>query len=732
MKINFGKMNFEDKAYNFKFFEEKILNFWLSNNFYSPEYKNDRKETFCITLPPPNANSPLHLGTMSGNTVQDILGRYNRMLGKKVLLVPGKDHAAIQTEVIFEKHLLKEGIRKRDLTREDFLSRCFDFCMTNANIARDQEKKIGLSADFTREKFTLDKSLTNVVYETFIQMYKDGLIHRDKRIINWCPRCETALSDIDTEYKEEKGILYYIKYGDLVIATTRPETKMADSAIAINPKDKRYKHLLGKTIHIESVEGERTLPVIADYLVDKDFGTGILKVTPGHSKDDFVIGERHNLPIISVIDMNGRSTFGKYKGMKIRKAREEIVKDLYKLDLIEKQEDIVHNVQVCERCKSTIEPLISYQWFLRTKDLAKKSIEKIELQEIKIYPQRQEKNLIRWLENIEDWCISRQQWWGQRIPIYYCGGKETIVDNNGDIQEKMLGCGEIIASITPPKTCPKCKSNKIIQDEDIFDTWFSSCQWPYTALGGVNSEDFKMFYPANVMETGRDILFFWVARMIILNIYKTENIPFRNVYLHGLILDREGKKQSKSRGNGIDPSSMIDQFGTDALRLALVSGIAPDQDTKLYNEKIQGFRNFINKIYNSSRFIFLQMQDLDEKDREFIRENTGKYCIKSKVNIQKELLDLKHMTHSNFKSFDIGITAHNLQNFYHHTYCDSYLEDAKNDKSIEAKAELIYTFYTLIKLMHPFVPFITELIFQNLKEENLIKTKEESIMYETV
>ena len=725
-------IDIENTAYNFNLFEEKILDFWISNNFYSPEYKNDRTKTFCITLPPPNANSPLHLGTMSGNTIQDILGRYHRLLGEKVLLVPGKDHAAIQTEVIFEKYLEKQGIKKRDLEREDFFKRCFDFCMTNAKIAREQEKRIGLSADFTREKFTLDPDLTKIVYETFVDMFNKGLVYRGKRIINWCPRCKTALSDIDTEYKEDFGILYYIKYGDLIVATTRPETKMADTALAVNPKDKRYKHLIGKTIEIESIEGKRLLPVISDSIVDPNFGTGILKVTPGHSKDDFIIGERHNLPIISVIDTLGRSTFGKYKGEKITDARKNIVQDLYKLDLIEKEENITHNIQVCERCKSTIEPLISYQWFLKTKDLAKKAIEKVEREEIKIYPKRQEKNYIRWLENIEDWCISRQQWWGQRIPAYYCGGKKTVIDNNGDIEEIILGCGKIFVTTTPPKKCPKCSSKKIVQDDDIFDTWFSSCQWPYTALGGTNSKDFKEFYPTNVMETGRDILFFWVARMVIMGIYKTDNIPFSEVYLHGLILDKNGVKQSKSKGNGIAPQDMITRFGTDALRLSLVSGISPDQDTRLYDEKIKGFRNFINKVYNSSRFVLLQTKDLSDKDRMFIREHQEFGSKIDNIDIQTELISFLKSIKKKIDHFNIGNAAFDIQNFYHHRFCDIYLEEIKNKKDLQAKSELVYVFYELIKIMHPFIPFITELIFQTLKENGLINSKEISIMYERI
>ena len=727
-------MNIEEKAYNPKSVEEKILSFWQDSNLYSPEYKSNkgRLKTFTIILPPPNANSPLHLGTMSGNTIQDILGRYHRMIGDKVLLIPGKDHAAIQTEVVFEKVLEKKGIKKRDLTREEFYEQCYKFCLENAQIARSQEQRIGLSADYTRERFTLDKDITDMVYDTFIRMFKDGYIYRGKRIINWCIKDQTALADIDTEYRQDDGKLYYIKYGDLTVATTRPETKMADVALAVNPKDKRYKHLIGTTIKILSVEGERSLPIIGERSVDPEFGTGVLKVTPGHSKEDFRIGEKNNLPIISVIDTRGRMTYGKYKDLKLKEGREKIVEDLQSLGLIEKIEEIKHNIQICERCKQDIEPLISYQWFIRTRDLAKRAIIASENEQIKFYPKRQEKNYLRFLENIEDWCISRQQWWGQRIPAYYCGGKETVIDSNGDITEKILGCGEIIVSKDTPKECPKCKNKNIVQDDDIFDTWFSSTQWPYTVLGGVDSKDYKEFYPTNVMETGRDILFFWVARMVMMGLYTTGKAPFSKVYLHGLVLDKEGQKQSKSKGNGIDPRDMIDKYGTDALRLSLVSSIAPDQDFRLYDEKVKGFRNFINKIYNSARFIFLKMEDLTDKEKAELQKQlySGKISTKTNINIHQEMND--HISNINrfMENFDIGIAAFEIQNFYHHTFCDIYLEEMKQYNSIESRAELIRVFLQNILLMHPFIPFITENIYQTLKEKNLIDNSEDSIMYE--
>jgi valyl-tRNA synthetase len=727
-------MNIEEKAYNPKSVEENILNFWQDNNLYSPEYKSNknRKKTFSIILPPPNANSSLHLGTMSGNTIQDILGRYHRMIGDKVLLIPGKDHAAIQTEVVFEKILEKKGIKKRDLTREDFYTQCYEFCMQNRKIAKTQELNIGLSADYSRERFTLDNDITNMVYDTFIRMFNEGYIYRGKRIINWCIKDQTALADIDTEYREEEGKLYYIKYGDLTVATTRPETKMADVALAVNPKDKRYKHLIGKSIQIVSIEGERSLPIIGDRGVDPEFGTGVLKVTPGHSKEDFKIGENNNLPIISVIDTRGRITYGKYKDLKIKEGREKIVEDLQKLGLIEKIEDIKHNIQICERCKQEIEPLISYQWFIRTKDFAKEAIKASENNEIHFYPKRQENNYMRFLENIEDWCISRQQWWGQRIPAYYCGGKETIIDSKGDITEKILGCGEIIVSKDKPNECPKCGNKNIVQDEDIFDTWFSSTQWPYSVLGGVGSKDYKEFYPTNVMETGRDILFFWVARMVMMCIYTTGKVPFSKVYLHGLVLDKEGQKQSKSKGNGIDPKDMIDKYGTDALRLSLVSSISPDQDFRLYDEKVKGFRNFINKIYNSSRFIFLKIGDLTEDEKSKLKKliASGNIHTKTNIKIHAEMHD--HISNINrfMKNFEIGLAAFQIQNFYHHTFCDIYLEEMKAHNSIEAKADLINIFLQNILLMHPFIPFITENIYQILKEENLIDSSEDSIMYE--
>jgi valyl-tRNA synthetase len=742
----------EDVSYNPKKYEEKIIEFWLSNNLFSPEYKKERKNTFTIPLPPPNANAPLHTGHVAGNTYQDIMGRYHRMIGDKVLLIPGKDHAGIQTEVVFEKELSKGSssknkIRKRDLGREEFVKQCLAFTLKNAKNATIQEQRIGLSADYSREKFSLDQNITRQVQETFIKMFNEDLIYRGKRIINWCSGCQTALADIDTEYKEEKGKLYYIKYGDLVVATTRPETIMADTALAVNPKDKRYKHLIGTTVLVKSVDGsgsngsgsggsgsvgEKELPIIGDFAVDENFGTGILKVTPGHSKEDFEIGERHNLPRISIIDNYSKLTYGKYKGMKVKDAREAVVSDLEKLDLIVKTEDIDHKIQICERCHTIIEPLLSYQWFMKTKDLAKRAILESEKKKLKIHPQRQEKNYLRWLENIEDWCISRQLWWGQRIPVYYCGGKKTEIDENGDLKEVILGCGKIIASIDKPKECPNCKSKNLVQEEDIFDTWFSSTQWPYTTLGGLEGLDFKTFYPTNVLETGRDILFFWVARMVIMGLYRTGKAPFSDVYLHGLILDKDGLKQSKSKGNGVNPMEMIDRFGTDSLRLALVSGVAPDQDMKLYEEKIKGFRNFINKVYNSSRFIFLKIEDLSPDDRKFIREHAGIYAAKTNMHMNQELQDLVKTVNRNIKTFEFGLAAFNLQNFYHHTFCDSYLEDMKSPENdnIESKAELIHTFYALIRLMHPFIPFITEALFQTLKEKGLIETEEISIMYE--
>ncbi len=732
-------LDIKDVSYNPKKYEEKIIEFWLSNNLFSPEYKNERKNTFTIPLPPPNANAPLHTGHVAGNTYQDIMGRYHRMRGDKVLLLPGKDHAGIQTEVVFEKELLKNKIRKRELDREEFVKQCLAFTLKNAKNATIQEQRIGLSADYSREKFSLDQNITRQVQETFISMFnaKEPLVYRGKRIINWCSGCQTALADIDTEYKEEKTKLYYIKYGELVVATTRPETIMADTALAVNPKDKRYKHLIGTTVLIKSVDGsgsysEKELPIVGDFAVDENFGTGILKVTPGHSKEDFEIGERHNLPRISIIDNYSKLTYGKYKGMKVKEARDAVVSDLEQLDLIVKIENIQHKIQICERSHTVIEPLLSYQWFMQTRDLAKRAILAMEKGDLHIHPQRQEKNYLRWLENIEDWCISRQLWWGQRIPVYYCGGKKTEIDENGDLKEVILGCGKIIASIDKPKECPQCKSTKLIQEEDIFDTWFSSTQWPYTTLGGLEGTDFKTFYPTNVLETGRDILFFWVARMVMMGLYKTSRVPFSDIYLHGLVLDKDGLKQSKSKGNGVNPMEIIDKFGTDSLRLALVSGVAPDQDMKLYDDKIKGFRNFINKVYNSSRFIFLKVEDLSSDNKKFIREHTGLYAAKTNIHMNKELPDIVKTVNRNFTNFEFGLAAFNLQNFYHHTFCDSYLEDMKNpeNESIESYAELVHTFYTLIRLMHPFIPFITEALFQTLKEKDLIETKEISIMYE--
>lgn len=741
-------MDANSKTYIAKNIEPGISQFWNKHKLFKPEYnsKNNPKKPFSIALPPPNANGPLHLGNISGNIIQDLYGRYYRLRGHSVLLIPGKDHAGIQTEVIFEKRLEKQGRKKRELGREEFYKQAYAFTLDNAAHARSQEQMIGLSADYDREKFTLDSHLTGIVYDTFAKLYEDGKIYRDKRIINWCVKDQTALADIDTEYTEEVSKLYYIAYGPLIVATTRPETKLADTALAVNPTDTRYQKYIGKSIHIESVEGEYDLPVVADDVVDKDFGTGVLKITPGHSKEDFEIGVRHNLPVKTVIDVYGKmsNNAGKYKGMKVAEARKQIVQDLEEKGLLKKVEEYHHNIQICERCKGTIEPLISYQWFLKVQELAQEAIASEAAGLPKIHPQRQIKNYERWLSELHDWCISRQLWWGQRIPAYYCGGKTQYIDENGNVVEKIGengGCGKIIISSTPITTCPHCKGENMEQDEDIFDTWFSSSQWPFTCLGGTQSDDFKKFYPTSLMETGRDILYFWVARMVMLSQYVTGEVPFHDVYLHGMVLDKDGKKQSKSKGNGIDPTEAIEQYGADALRMSMVTGIAPDQDYRLYNEKVKGYRNFINKIWNASRFILLSTQWLQEKDRALLQrtiENIEE-DVKQGIYMKEQLRELEGLAADMTKSLNAYIPGHAgeaVYNFFWHTFCDKWIEESKSivdngtkEEKISEIAYLIYILETLLRLLHPFTPFITEYIWQTLKKEGLIKNTSLSIMY---
>ncbi len=732
----------EIKQYDAASVEKEIFSYWEENGFFKPEaHKRSKKEDrFTIILPPPNANGNLHLGHASGYSYQDLMGRYNRMLGRETLLLPGKDHAGIQTEVVFEKELAKKGKRKKDIGREAFYDQAYEFSMMNSAIARGQERRLGLSADYERELFTLDPRIKKTVFETFVSMYNDGLIYRGKRIINWCVRCQTALADIDTEAKNEDGFLYYIEFGPFVIATTRPETKLADTAIAVNPKDKRYQKYIDTEVEIHSVEGTYKLPVIGDYTVDPEFGTGVLKVTPGHSVEDFRIAQNHNLPIKTVIDQYGKmaANTGKYAGMKVLEARDAIVKDLDEMGLLVKTEKINHNIRVCERCKGVIEPLISYQWFIKMEDLKANAIKALTDGKIHFHPKRQEKNCLHWLQIPEDWCISRQLWWGYQIPAWYCGGKNHVIDKDGNVEEvygSTGGCGKIIVSTNKPENCPYCGKKNLVQDEDVLDTWYSSGQWPYATLLA-HDADFERYFPTQVMETGRDIIFFWVARMIMLSLYKYNEVPFSDVYLHGIVLDKDGKKQSKSKGNGIDPMQEIEKFGADALRLSFIVGNAPDQDYRLYEEKIRGFRNFINKIWNASRFIMLQLDSLEDMTQLL---TTVESLEKGDYRNENETLSL-HNAHLKtmrklMDSFRFGRAGDEIYTYFWHRFCDIDIEHMKKEiqDHPENKEEnlgiLVYILLTELKVLHPFVPFITEYIWHILGEYGIHQEESETIMY---
>lgn len=750
------------KSYDPKVVEKKIYKMWEDSGYFNPDKmiedyeKRGEKvpQPFVIPLPPPNANDNLHLGHVSGYTYQDIMGRYNRMLGRPTLLLPGKDHAGIQTEVVFEKQLAKKKIKKRELGREEFYKQCYEFCMMNAGNARNQEKKIGLSADYSREKFTLDPDLTDIVMETFEKMFNEGLIYRGSRVINWCVRCQTALANIDTEHTEKEGILAHIKYPIkdtdefIEVATTRPETMLGDTAVAVNPKDEKYKDLIGKTCIIPFVN--REVPIIADYRIDMEFGTGAVKVTPAHSPIDYEIGKDHNLEEITVIDKYGRMTNEageKYAGMKVKACREQLLKDLEKEGLLVRVESYHHAVTTCERCGSEIEPLIQMQWFVNVQKIKQGAIDAVKKEQTKIYPKTEEKVYSNWMENLNDWCISRQLWWGHQIPIWYCGGRDLhdeLIDNP---EATGAGCGNAFYHYgkEKPVKCPQCGGTHLEQDPDVFDTWFSSAQWPYTTLGGLEGEDYKKFYPTDVLATGRDILFFWVARMMMMGIYKTGKPPFHSVYLYGLVTDKHGQKMSKSKGNGIDPTEMIEKYGTDALRYSFVFGNSPGQSYRLYEEKINGFKKFINKIWNGSRFALMQFENLS-KDK---RQQIAKQAVTIKGTERLDSLNNYIIeTTRLLDEFRFGIAAEELYNFWWHIFCDKYIEEIKsaiNDlgghteldsesrekKNLKLLAELLRLLITQLKLLHPFIPFVTEEIWQILKSMNLIAEDVDMLMIST-
>jgi len=696
------------KAYEAKKYEDSLYKKWEESGVFSPKIEKGKKP-FTIMMPPPNATGQLHLGHAMMLAVEDIMIRYHRMKGDPSLWIPGTDHAAIATQNKVEQELAKKGITRHDLGREKFLQEVRKYVKNSQGTIRQQIRKMGSSCDWTRERYTLDEGLSKVVEKVFVKMYKDDLIYRGDRIVNWCPRCHSTLSDDEVDYKEVNTKLYWIKYGPFILATTRPETKLGDTAVAVHPKDKRYKDMIGKKYMIPGVLGEFEVIVVGDEAVDPEFGSGVVKVTPAHSFADFEIAQRHNIKAKKVINEDGKmmENCGKYEGMTTAECRQEILKDMEKMGLLEKVEDYNHKLSICYRCGTSIEPLTSKQWFVdvnkKVKSLKNRSLKEISLDvvkdgSIKIIPSRFNKTYFHWMENLRDWCISRQIWWGHRIPVWYC--KE---------------CGEVHVSGDKPTKCSQCSHKEFKQDPDTLDTWFSAGLWTFSTLDWPDGEDFKYFHPTSVLETGYDILFFWVARMILMTTYVTGDVPFKNVYLHGLIRDKNGEKMSKSKPETcIDPLDMIEKYGTDSVRLSLVIGGTPGNDMRIYEEKIAGYRNFINKIWNSSRFVLMNLEEEDlevEFNPKMVKSLTDKWIV-SRLNevIKESTKDIE-----NHRFSDAGMK---IYDFFWSEFCNWYLEISKGE--FQNKAVLKYVLENLLKLLHPFTPFVTEVIWGELRKEKML------------
>ena len=703
-----------EPAYEAKKYEDKIYKKWEKSGAFTPK-PDPKKKPFTISMPPPNATGVLHLGHAVMLAIQDIMIRHHRMLGDSALWIPGTDHASIATQNKVEQQLAKEGKTKYDLGRTDFLKEVHKYVATSQDTIRNQVRKMGSSCDWTRERYTLDKGLTNAVQEVFLRMQKDGLIYRGDRIVNWCPRCESTLANDEVEYKEVKDKMYWIKYGPFILATTRPETKLGDTAVAVHPSDKRYKDMVGKKYMIPGVLGEFEVIVVADHEVDPKFGSGAVKVTPAHSFADFEIAQRHKVAAKSIIDEKGcmMENCGKYAGMTTAECREEIVKDMKKMDLIEKIEDYDHNLSICYRCGTPVEPLISKQWFIdvdkpviksggKKVSLKERSIEVIKNGEIEILPSKFNKTYYNWMNNLHDWCISRQIWFGHRIPMWYC-----------------KDCGESIASKEKPEKCTKCKCEKLKQDPDTLDTWFSSGLWTFSTLGWPEkTKDLEYFHPTSVMETGYDILFFWIARMIIMTTYTLDEIPFQTVYLHGLIRDINGNKMSKSKPETcIDPLEMIEKYGTDAVRLSLVIGSTPGNDMRMNEEKIGGYRNFVNKVWNAARFALMNIEKEDLKTKftqELVKTHADKWILTELQKLIKEV----DGDMSKFRFSDAGTK---IYDFIWGKYCDWYLEISKGE--YKNPAVLLHVLKETLKLLHPFTPFVTEKLWEHIDKDTMIMTE---------
>ena len=706
------------EKYNPKDFEDELYQRWEEKGYFKPSM-DKTKENYCIMMPPPNVTGKLHMGHALDGTIQDILIRFKRMQGYNTLWLPGSDHASISTEMKVVQKLKEEGKTKQDLGRKKFLEEAWDWTKLYGGTIQEQQRKLGCSCDWERRRFTLDEGMSDAVLEEFINLYKQGYIYKGTRMVNWCPKCHTAISDVEVEYKEEASHLWHLRYkikGEnryVEVATTRPETMLGDTAVAVNPEDKRYTDIVGKTCIVPIVN--REIPIIADEFVETEFGTGCVKITPAHDPNDYQAGLKHKLEFIEVFD--DKTIMGdlmpEVKGMKAIEARKIIVKKLEELGALVSIEDYTHNVGKCERCKTTIEPRISEQWFVKMKELAKPAIEAVKKDDVKFVPKRYEKTYFNWMENIQDWCISRQLWWGHQIPAYYC-------------EE----CGHINVAKSAPNKCEKCGSDKLHQDPDTLDTWFSSALWPFSTLGWPNkeSEDLKTFYPTNVLVTGYDIIFFWVARMVFSGLYAMGEKPFSDVLIHGIVRDSQGRKMSKTLGNGVDPIEVINQYGADSLRFSVLSGTTMGNDIRYMPEKLEQASNFANKIWNAAKFIIMNRPSEEEilkfkkenydKERHIYKEGSLKLSDEWILNkLNKLILEITN----NIENYDLGVALDKIYNFMWNEFCDWYIEMAKVRLYGEDEKEKVQVSYVLnevftncLKLLHPFMPFITSEIYDNL------------------
>ena len=706
--------------YNPKDFEEKLYEEWEKKGYFKPN-GDKTKESYCIMMPPPNVTGKLHMGHALDDTIQDILIRFKRMQGFNTLWLPGTDHAAISTEMKVVQKLKSEGKSKHDLGREGFLKEAWDWTHLYGSTIQKQQRMLGCSCDWERKRFTLDDGMSEAVLEQFVKLYNDGLIYKGERMVNWCPSCHTAISDAEVEYKEEQSHLWHLRYKIkdedryVEVATTRPETMLGDTAVAVHPEDERYTDIVGKTCIVPIVN--REIPIIADRFVEKEFGTGCVKITPAHDPNDYQAGVDHNLEIIEVFDDDTimLDLMPEVKGMKAIDARKPIVEKLQELGALVSIEDYTHNVAKCERCKSTIEPKISEQWFIKMKDITKPAIDAVKEGKVRFVPQKYEKTYLNWVENIRDWCISRQLWWGHRIPAYYCDE-----------------CSHITVAKENPGKCEKCGSAHIHQDEDTLDTWFSSALWPFSTLGWPNdTDDLKTYYPTNTLVTGYDIITFWVSRMVTCGLYQMNDIPFKDVVIHGLVRDSQGRKMSKTLGNGVDPIEVIEQYGADALRFSVISGTTMGNDIKYMPEKLDQASNFANKIWNAAKFIINNLASKEEimefcKD---VKSNKAELRIEDKWILNK-LNQLVETVTKNIEEYDLGIALDNIYGFIWNEFCDWYIEIVKSRLYSENKPEKVKVsfvlnkvFKTVLKLLHPFMPFVTSEIYKELA-----KCKDEELM----